>query len=175
MSVAVNYVTGLCNINILRLLNLTLMMPLAKQFFDLLGMVSRTIGPASTGNQESRQAYFAHTALNLCLFPPLVFFSALYYTDLAAVVVVLYAIKACLVQSQRPSPGWGLALVQICMGLWALLFRQTNVFWVGLFPIGVTVLRLSMDGQAKQKASSSKDAKGQPAIEGKLAVLVDQG
>jgi alpha-1,2-glucosyltransferase len=168
LSYVVHYVTNYCNINVLRFLNVAFMSYLGKELYDLLRRTYDIIGPTSTGDQESRQAYLAHTALNICLFPPLVFFSGLYYTDLAAVVFVLFAIHACYVQNQRRSFGWLLALLEICLGSWALLLRQTNVFWVGLFPIGITVLRLSMDIQSKQKTPTFKEVKGNPAIEGKL-------
>jgi alpha-1,2-glucosyltransferase len=138
---------------------------LGKQLYDLLRRTGDVVGPSNGDHRllESRQAYLAHTALNICLFPPLIFFSGLYYTDLAAVVFVLFAIHACFVQNGGQS--WFLALMEIGLGLWALLLRQTNVFWVGLFPIGITVLRLSLD-----KQETSKETKGRPVIEGKLAL-----
>jgi alpha-1,2-glucosyltransferase len=165
LSYAVNYVTHFCNINVLRFLNVVFMSYLGKQLYDLLGRTCKIIGPSNGDAQllQSRQAYLAHTALNICLFPPLMFFSGLYYTDLAAVVFVLFAIHAFFVQNE--SQPWFLALVEIGLGLWALLLRQTNVFWVGLFPIGIAVLRLSLD---KQK--TSKQTKGRPTIEGKLSL-----
>ena len=165
MSYVVNYVTNYCNINVLRFLNVAFMSYLGKEVYDILGTYS-AISPPLTRVQESRRAYLAHTALNICLFPPLIFFSGLYYTDLAAVVFVLFAIHACFVQNQRRSFGWLLALLEICLGLWALVLRQTNVFWVGLFPIGITVLRISMDIQSKQKAPVINRFEGRPQIEG---------
>ncbi|KAI9704750.1 MAG: glucosyltransferase [Candelina mexicana] len=68
----------------------------------------------------------AHTALNICLFPPLFFFYALYYTDVWSAVLVLQTLKTSYPWF------WGIA---------ALCFRQTNVFWVAIFPAGLEVVR----------------------------------
>ncbi|KAJ4357655.1 glucosyltransferase [Didymosphaeria variabile] len=81
----------------------------------------------------------AHTALNTSLFPPLFFFSGLYYTDVLSTLVVLAAYYTYL--SQRGSTnylvsGW----LTINVGVIALLFRQTNIFWVAVFPAGLTVV-----------------------------------
>ncbi|KAI9709883.1 MAG: hypothetical protein M1812_007591 [Candelaria pacifica] len=68
----------------------------------------------------------AHRAINICLFPPLFFFFALYYTDVWSLVLVL--------QTLRTSSPW-------FWGMAALLFRQTNIFWVAIFPAGLEVVR----------------------------------
>lgn len=148
-----------------------------------------------------RLATDLHAAFNVCLFPPLFFFTALYYTDVGSTTVVLwmlallngrpthvgnvavrllnslcivlagwlaihkhflaavgvlsigqglvYAVKVSSGPSTLPNsafankdtPAWLLLL----LGVAALSFRQTNVFWVAVFPVGsriVTRLRL---------------------------------
>ncbi|EZG17793.1 hypothetical protein H107_03617 [Trichophyton rubrum CBS 202.88] len=89
------------------------------------------------------------SALNICLFPPLFFFSGLYYTDLAALLVVL---EACNVDLERSSfvDGHGAVkgslrmtlkyLSLVVLGLAALVFRQTNIFWVAVFLGGLQVV-----------------------------------
>jgi alpha-1,2-glucosyltransferase len=86
----------------------------------------------------------AHTAANICLFPPLFFFSALYYTDVASVLFVLLSfINFCdwRAQGWEVKFGWPV-LWHIGLGLVSLWFRQTNVFWVGVFPAGLAVVEL---------------------------------
>ncbi|KAI9796115.1 MAG: glucosyltransferase [Candelina submexicana] len=76
--------------------------------------------------RETLLAADAHTALNICLFPPLFFFYALYYTDVWSAVLVLQTLKTSYPWF------WGIA---------ALCFRQTNIFWVAIFPAGLEVVR----------------------------------
>ena len=81
-------------------------------------------------------------AVNVALFPPLYFFSALYYTDLLSLLMVLYTIHAHLLSLQSPH-SWGLYTVtHVVAAIAAMFCRQTNVFWVGIFPIGITVVQL---------------------------------
>jgi len=82
-----------------------------------------------------RSSIQLHTAFNIVLFPPLFFFSALYYTDVVSVASVLsfwhYFISTH-VQSSLKSHH---QVVAVLLGILALCFRQTNIFWVSLFPI----------------------------------------
>lgn len=80
--------------------------------------------------------------LNTCLFPPLFFFYALYYTDVASTLSVVYVYKLYL-SGQR---GW-----VVVVGLVSLCFRQTNIFWVATL-MGALDLMGSL-------------AKGRPALE----------
>lgn len=81
----------------------------------------------------------AHTALNISLFPPLFFFSGLYYTDVLSTLVVLGAYFTYL--SQRGTSNFFVSsLLTINIGVVALLFRQTNIFWVAVFPAGLAVV-----------------------------------
>lgn len=109
----------------------------------------------------------ALTVLNICLFPPLFFFSGLYYTDLPALFLVLEAYINDIARSRRPGCGgssdggsdasaisrgvsrqpylaglvsWRYARF-VVSGLLALLCRQTNIFWVAVFLGGVRVVR----------------------------------
>jgi alpha-1,2-glucosyltransferase len=80
-----------------------------------------------------------HSALNIALFPPLLFFSALYYTDVMSTLAVLLAYIAYLTKSKKSSSIVG-NISAVVVGLIALLFRQTNIFWVAVFPAGLAVV-----------------------------------
>lgn len=88
--------------------------------------------------QDSTYMVDVHSALNVALFPPLFFVSALYYTDVWSTLAVLLAFYAYLANSQsiRTVTGYSSA---VSFGVFALLFRQTNIFWVAVFPAGLAV------------------------------------
>ncbi|KAI1939868.1 glucosyltransferase [Ophidiomyces ophidiicola] len=96
--------------------------------------------------EESNWA-FSLTALNICLFPPIFFFSGLYYTDLAALLIVLEVYRQDL---KRPSYSknslwktvfsYQTALFTLS-GITSLIFRQTNIFWVAVFLGGLRVIK----------------------------------
>ncbi|PKY01476.1 putative glucosyltransferase [Aspergillus campestris IBT 28561] len=92
-------------------------------------------------NDRPSGAWLSHTVLNICLFPPLFFFSGLYYTDILALLVVVEAYNWDL----KRMSGLGVAstptLVFIGLGVAALAFRQTNIFWVAIFLGGLRVIR----------------------------------
>lgn len=113
-----------------------------------------------------------HTVLNICLFPPLFFFSVLYYTDVLSASCVLATYILFLQRRQTtdtPSKGqdlvhksngpasrlraWSragssaqrpwLTDIELCaLGLYALLFRQTNIFWVAIFLAGLEIIQV---------------------------------
>lgn len=140
------------------------------------------------------QIYDLHTALNVALFPPLYFFSALYYTDVASTAAVLLTLvlarRRHFSSSQATRKLLLTAMVAtsfliqghvvfvlsaplifyvFCgfldsgsnrldtfrrwfsmgdsstkkmiwlVGLISLTFRQTNVFWVAIFPAGIAL------------------------------------
>ncbi|KAL9057010.1 MAG: hypothetical protein Q9162_002558 [Coniocarpon cinnabarinum] len=145
---------------------------------------------------QKRMATDLHTAINVCLFPPLFFFTAMYYTDVSSTAVVLLflavldgrsagvgkagqrlarAVLECTALSLILQGYWGAgagvllidfllhrmigaysgahtrpssmytdvgipSVVLLILGLLALLLRQTNVFWVAVFPIGWRLL-----------------------------------
>ncbi|KAF2101094.1 hypothetical protein NA57DRAFT_37047 [Rhizodiscina lignyota] len=79
----------------------------------------------------------AHSAFNITLFPLLFFFSGLYYTDIASTLLVLSFYWCYMAESSKAklfSPS------QIAWALCSLTIRQTNIFWVAVFPAGLTVI-----------------------------------
>ncbi|KAK2881778.1 hypothetical protein FQN49_000445 [Arthroderma sp. PD_2] len=104
------------------------------------------------------------SALNICLFPPIFFFSGLYYTDLAALLIVLEAYNVDLGRSPLSNKDGTSSSSQgttgtkylrlISLGLAALVFRQTNIFWVAVFLGGLQVVDTL---RSKSAACSSSD------------------
>ena len=79
-----------------------------------------------------------HTVLNTCLFPPLFFFYALYYTDVSSTLSVL-CVYHCHLQGHRKS--------LVVAGLVSLWFRQTNIFWIAIFMGGLDLGRSLKKGR----------------------------
>ena len=75
---------------------------------------------------------FAHTAVNICLFPPLFFFYALYYTDVLSAALVL--LSYCSFHARMTK-------TMLVLSLIALLFRQTNIFWITVYFGALEVVR----------------------------------
>lgn len=100
------------------------------------------------GAQRAGRAWeLAHEAFNVCLFPPLFFFSGLYYTDVLSTLVVVVAYLAFQRGAGGESVGGG--LVTYGLGLVGLVMRQTNIFWVGVFLAGMEWVRVCRDMAAK--------------------------
>ncbi|PNS19540.1 hypothetical protein CAC42_7384 [Sphaceloma murrayae] len=81
-----------------------------------------------------------HGAFNITLFPPLFFFSALYYTDIASVVSVLVFWCYFLRVYERESLSLFQEVNLVLLGLLSLTFRQTNIFWVSVFPAAILLV-----------------------------------
>ncbi|KAJ5970481.1 Glycosyltransferase ALG10 [Penicillium vulpinum] len=106
-------------------------------------------------NTRPLGANVSHTVLNICLFPPLFFFSGLYYTDVLALLVVVEAYnwdlkkdserdhKSELGEDAKRAPSNGIqeTLGFLAFALAALVFRQTNIFWVSVFLGGLQAIR----------------------------------
>jgi alpha-1,2-glucosyltransferase len=82
----------------------------------------------------------ANTALNISLFPPLFFFSALFYTDVMSTLTVLLSYSAVLKKTSIRGTTID-NFIAVFSGVVALLFRQTNIFWVAVFPAGLSVIK----------------------------------
>ncbi|PWY99355.1 hypothetical protein BCV70DRAFT_162965 [Testicularia cyperi] len=86
---------------------------------------------------RSKEAYRTTLAHTIILLPPLYFFGFLYYTDVGSVTFVLAALLA--VKKQRR--GWAALLAAV-----SLLFRQTNVIWIGFIVVQDVLHRLAISG-----------------------------
>lgn len=92
-------------------------------------------------NTRPLGAWLSHTVLNICLFPPVFFFSALYYTDILALLVVIEAYTWDLKRTSTNGYAVLHTLLFLLSGLAALVCRQTNIFWVSVFLGGLQVVR----------------------------------
>ncbi|KAE8160312.1 DIE2/ALG10 family-domain-containing protein [Aspergillus tamarii] len=111
-------------------------------------------------NTRPSGSWLSHTVLNICLFPPLFFFSGLYYTDILALLVVIEAYNWDLRRS-TPNAFPGQSVVFILLGVAALAFRQTNIFWVAVFFGGLQVIRtLRRSSKTCQSSNAADIVKG---------------
>jgi hypothetical protein len=155
-----------CDTNALRLLNvmaLSLICPLSYGIIRAIrsrSLISREIPKGVKENAESPKendptiTLDANTALNIALFPPLFFFSALFYTDVMSTLMVLLSYNA-FVRKNTVWVSFSDMANAIIIGVAALLFRQTNIFWVAVFPAGLAVI-----DALKADAPPSKSTKG---------------
>lgn len=98
----------------------------------------------------------ALSAFNVASFPPLFFFGALYYTDVMSTAAVLISYDAFIKRTAKPQRSIADDLFVVFVGVVALLFRQTNIFWVAVFPAGLTVIQV-----LKENGHTSASTTGQ--------------
>jgi alpha-1,2-glucosyltransferase len=109
---------------------------------------SEDVSGRDTPAEDTTLIVDALSALNIALFPPLFFFSALYYTDVMSTLTVLMAYGAYLLK-QKEVGGIVPNASAVALGVVALFFRQTNIFWVAVFPAGLAVVdALKVDMQS---------------------------
>lgn len=101
-----------------------------------------------------------HSVLNITLFPPLFFFSALYYTDVPSTLSVLLFYWYILHSHRNGTPQWLRTLVLVLLGIVSLNFRQTNIFWVAIFPAGVVLVNGLDRGHEVVKDSMHRRTEG---------------
>ncbi|KAK8202896.1 putative glucosyltransferase [Phyllosticta capitalensis] len=149
LSYVVFRLTGRCDIFILRALNCSLALFIAQICFSVLtrlyGLLKkRDASPTNFAYDRRETALFTsaiHTAINICLFPPLFFFLGLYYTDVPSTLFVLLSYHHALRTQQKKDSKISSAIVTVLIGIAALFFRQTNIFWVAVFPAGLAVVQ----------------------------------
>lgn len=110
-----------------------------------------------------------HIAFNVCLFPPLFFFGGLYYTDVASTLFVLVFYYHFFTIHSTGDPTLLDCIISVGLAVWSLFFRQTNIFWVGVFPLGI--LLLNTLGERK---IVSKDKKSRLDFLGDLRLAVQR-
>ena len=81
-----------------------------------------------------------HSALNATLFPPLFFFAALYYTDVPSTLSVVTFYWLLLYSNSSTTLSWLRTPALVLVGVVSLMFRQTNIFWVAIFPAGLVLV-----------------------------------
>ncbi len=90
-----------------------------------------------------------HTALNIALFPPLFFFSGLFYTDVLSTCVVLRMYKLYLDRRGAHENSANGLFWLYPTGIIALTMRQTNIFWVAIFFGALELVRTIESNAAK--------------------------
>jgi alpha-1,2-glucosyltransferase len=143
-----------CDVGGVRATNVVCMVALA-------WIVEKIFSHRMGGAQKAGYGTFsaAHSALNIALMPPLFFFSALYYTDVASTLSVMLCFYPliCSDESVVKQIWWHLRL--FVLGLVSLTFRQTNIFWVAVFPAAAVVRELDQ-GHELVKESMYNKSKG---------------
>jgi alpha-1,2-glucosyltransferase len=144
-----------CDVSGIRATNVVCMIALA-------WIVEKIFAQRMGGGQQARHGAFltTHSALNIALLPPLFFFSALYYTDVASTLSVMLCFYPliCSDESEIKQIWWHLRL--FVLGLVSLSFRQTNILWVAVFPAAAVVLRELDQGHELVKESMYNKSKG---------------
>lgn len=142
--------TGKCDVPTLRAINSLALLLTSVAAYSILRILPPSRQPlkAQAGNVEkvvSQHEWFdIHTALNIALFPPLFFFSGLYYTDIFSTLSVLVSYRLCHENQDSKHQSISVTLLILLNGVFAMLCRQTNVFWAAVFPGALTVIfRLS--------------------------------
>lgn len=100
-----------------------------------------------------------HSSLNIVLFPPLFFFSALYYTDMASTLSVVLFYWYFL-RDLPENHSLVRDATQILLGVLSLMFRQTNIFWVAVAPAILTLVAELDQGHRVVKESMYRRAEG---------------
>ncbi|RYP49505.1 hypothetical protein DL768_004808 [Monosporascus sp. mg162] len=85
--------------------------------------------------------YAVMTGFNIALFPVMVFFSGMYYTDVVSTLVVLAAYLNQLGRLGRAhTESFTESAPVVVLGILALCMRQTNIFWVVVFMGGIEIV-----------------------------------
>lgn len=151
ISTAISKVIHTCSVGSLRALNVAIL-PLIcflvvnfdveahARYIPATIKPTRSWGTALALDASPLSLHQLHTAVNICLFPPLFFFSALYYTDVASTASVMICLAYIIHTHREDSPTTLQSTVTVLLGLMTLFFRQTNIFWVSVFPAGIVLL-----------------------------------
>ncbi|KAI6796374.1 hypothetical protein KC363_g7241 [Hortaea werneckii] len=141
-----------CNLAALRLANV---LGLA-----LLAAVAYISYQTRSPHPRRERGIFQHSALNMVLFPPLFFFSALYYTDIwSTLSVIVFYVQ--MVNAHRSNMKAAERFVRlVALGFVSLTFRQTNVFWITVFPAAVTLVQHLDKGQEAVRSSMHRGVDG---------------
>ena len=157
LSAAISTAINRCDIKTLRALNVLGILGI---FFQSFGYhlrqrrqdestAEQTLVKADDESKYLQRLYDTHTSLNIALFPPLFFFSALYYTDVLSTLYVMMSFDLYLRRRNLQQTNLRSSIEIVISGLLALSCRQTNIFWVAVFPAGLTAVRVLKS--AKQK------------------------
>lgn len=150
LSVGLSRIVGDCSTAWLRQINGPLVAWVAHLSYRILSRLSTGSTKSDTPNTNWR---LVHRAINIALFPPLFFFSGLYYTDVGSTAFVLLAYYLFLAGGHK-----GSSILYLPIAVASLSFRQTNIFWVAIFPAAQSLFNLAEgSSDATSSAASSED------------------
>lgn len=142
-----------CDTYHLRYLNVLLLLMTMLVTYDSRALITRiwkhdaTLGSPSDPNFKVVLPIALHTAANITLFPPLFFFSGLFYTDVISTyaIVLMYKLYLGRTGAYHDSAHglWQLYVV----GIISLTMRQTNIFWAAVFMGGLEAVRTIKSGE----------------------------
>jgi hypothetical protein len=146
----VNFSCTAGNLRSIGPLALTTLVGVAIKTRSLIGLHDSKIAKIQEGLlPESRTWSIAHTALNIALFPPLFFFSGLYYTDVVSTLVVILAYYFFLTGTVGRNV-LVRGVITYLVGITALFMRQTNIFWVAVFLAGLEWIRACKESDVQR-------------------------
>ncbi|KAI1176059.1 DIE2/ALG10 family-domain-containing protein [Nemania sp. FL0916] len=129
-----------CSTNSLRSFNVAVVSCIAVLVLACRPSRPRTSAKSDSDGQISAQN--VRIGMNVALFPVLFFFSGLYYTDPASTLIVLLAYAHHLRARIGPEqPSFFNDVYTFGLGVVALGFRQTNIFWVVVYLGGLEVIQ----------------------------------
>ncbi|KAI0186074.1 putative glucosyltransferase [Xylaria flabelliformis] len=127
-----------CSIYNLRAFNVVVISCISVLVLICRARLTPNLAKSDTGRQVT--TYDILTGINVALFPVLFFFSGLYYTDPASTLIVLLAYANHLTRVGTAQPSFLNDVYSLGLGILALGFRQTNIFWVVVYMGGLEVV-----------------------------------
>ena len=138
-----------CNVYLLRLTNIIFIVGCYFVFFRIFKILQCLVEEADNHIECNQLFMKAHTnALILTTFPLLYFYSFLYYTDVGSTFFVLLGYYYSLQDSH---------ITSAAVGCIAVLFRQTNIIWVGFAAASSIVRYLVNKNQYDDSGNIFKD------------------
>ncbi|KAF2709339.1 glycosyltransferase family 59 protein [Pleomassaria siparia CBS 279.74] len=174
LSLLVNSTFGYCSTSSLRALNVGAICVLFLVAYDTLRVLNRRLlhrgknGDVDTERLQNtaddpQLLLDAHAALNISLFPPLFFFSSLYYTDVISTLVVLLSYNLFL-RNKKGQSKICQGIISVFIGAVALSFRQTNIFWVAVFPAGLALVETLKNANEFLETTNKRSVKADDAM-----------
>jgi alpha-1,2-glucosyltransferase len=142
-------------------LNTLALLSLTKYALDIRGFLTSPSYVLRSRKLTTISTEAIHTAVNISLFPPLFFFSGLFYTDVLSTTFTLLAYRCFLDRKGvRDNSRKGLILNYV-IGILALTMRQTNIFWVAIFLAGaeaVGAVKMNVIPEAVNENKVNRDS-----------------
>lgn len=138
----IKFFNGSCSTASLRFTNTLPLLMLSWAAYRCLNSIAQSsrLNRTDHGQPSQTSWFIIHSAVNICLFPPLFFYSTLYYTDVLSTYIVVLAYTAFL-ESNSYNRNVRSILTTITLGISAIFMRQTNAIWVTVFMAAMEWIR----------------------------------